>query len=185
MRYLLAIFVLASASASAERPPAKPYTAICQEDMASGFSWSGGKWAPARFKSDTKLHIKRYSSEQVQASESSSSNILERPLSCLNENLDKTFELSPVGGAERFARRSCYLVKEFGQKAAPFVDAEVCIETYEKNSIAKVECKSVHFNPNGLFIRLPWRTAMDVSASPENDYKDSLSLAVGKCSSVD
>lgn len=185
LKAVLVVLTATVSAAYAQVPTSKTMTAICAEEMGSGFSWKNGKWEPAKFKTDTKFHVKRYSTEELQERKKNATE--NAPWRCLAEtdDMEKVIDVSRIGEVGKFVRRGCYIINELGRKPLPMLDAEVCYESYDKSELVKVQCQAMHFHPNGLFIRLPWSTAMDVSQSPKDDYKDSLSLAVGKCSSID
>ena len=61
--------------------------------------------------------------------------------------------------------------------------AQFCDEYYEKDtSIIVVICPRIKFKPNGWFHEVRWSASLE--NNPENDYKDSLAITVGKCSKV-
>ena len=174
--YLLPALVMAQISS----PTA--LNAVCIEEQASGFNWKGGRWQPAKYQSDEKLHIRRLTPEEVSKD---AAETFDRPISCLNMDLKTAHDVSGFGETGKLARRACYSIKEFGKEALLMISAELCTEIFNNTVLEKVECKSMHFSPNGLFIRLPWYQAMNTSSKPQNDYKDSLVIAVGKCSVLD
>jgi hypothetical protein len=72
-------------------------------------------------------------------------------------------------------------VKEFGQPTLP-MKAEMCVEEFEKTKIKQVDCSGFIFKPDGSFMQS--QTTVDLNPSPKDDYKDSLALTVGTCSTL-
>jgi hypothetical protein len=76
---------------------------------------------------------------------------------------------------------ACYLVKEFGRETLP-THGEMCYETFQNKTLESISCKKITFLPNGSFIELPWHA--DIDSKPKNDYKDSLILSIGSCTTL-
>lgn len=166
----------------AQIPQATAMNVICAEEQASGFNWAKGRWLPVQYKSSDKIHIRRLTPSEVKKDVPNS---FDRPIPCLGADLETVFDVSRFGENGRYARKACYSIKDFGKEALLSMSAELCTEEFNNGALEKIECKSMHFSPNGLFIRLPWYVAMDINPLPKNDYKDSLVIATGKCSALD
>lgn len=161
--------------------PLEPYTLICIEEQSSGFSWENGQWKPARFKAGDKYQVRRLDPRTLKDVAAT-----DEPIACRSGDFFTGHKLeSFLGEDATFIRSACYTIKRFGEKSIPMFDGEICAEEFTRTELKKVECKSMHFKPNGAFIKLPVYTSMDLDPKPTNDYKDSMALGLGTCSTLD
>lgn len=166
-RAVVSSLVLCCTAAIAQTPTAPaPFKSICITDKEVGYNWKAGEWVPASFKSGTKILVQKFDLASYEGKPA-----YLRPYACKPE---------PVGGfGDLVVTRGCYLVKDFGTATHMF-NAEMCDELTNKGVLESVKCRKITFHPDGRFIQLPWHA--DISDKPEDDKKDSLVLAVGKCS---
>lgn len=156
---------------------AAPYTTVCISDKEGGFNWEKGDWVHARYKAGTKTIVQKIDPANYQEK-----NPIDQPLSCEGLN-PKSYERGTLGG---IYREACYVVRDAGANAFLLSDADKCYESYSKDgALEKVECRKMHFSPNGLFIKLPTYASMNLSKKPNNDYKDSLAILVGTCTKLE
>lgn len=77
----------------------------------------------------------------------------------------------------------CYLVKrDHVKKYIGIWAAEMCTEYFKDNKLQSIECKNVAFKPDGSFTDVHWHNQLE--EKPKDDYKDSLSITVGTCTSL-
>ncbi|RYF83963.1 MAG: hypothetical protein EOO29_01390 [Comamonadaceae bacterium] len=150
----------------AQSAPLISFKSICISDKETGFNWKSGEWVQANFKAGTKLLVQKLDIEAYAARPPD-----ERPHMCKPEPGTSFGTLS--------TSRGCYLVKEMGAPSS-LLSAEMCDEILDKNNLNVVHCRRFSFHPDGRFIQFP--SHADISSNPKDDYKDSLALAVGKCS---
>ena len=151
---------------------------LCIEDKSTGFNWEKGNWRRVNFVPEKFVVTK--------------------------------ITLSQDGDSERYARvncedvpgrrdglilegyavyQTCLSFQQMGSGTPTYMD---CWESHIQNKENKydwairLECRggfsTFNFNPNGSFIRSVVHA--DTGASPENDYKDSLVIGVGKCADI-
>lgn len=168
---VLGLFGLLSVNVFAEVTPQtiKPFKSICISNHETGFNWSNGEWMPAKFKTQKYILEKIDYEKEINASNST-----ERPFLCSAPKVQKIDEGSDLVTA-------CYAISEFGGPPRTNLDARDCIEGFRFGNIQMIQCRGIgNFKPNGLFVKLPSQTSMDLSSDREKN-KDSISLAVGTC----
>jgi hypothetical protein len=145
----------------------KPFKSLCISDQETGFDWKDGKWISKKFIPE-KYILSKLDYEKAIASEK----FIDRPMACGLPKVTKIDEKTSYVSA-------CYAIYTFGSSPIIAVDAQDCIESFTNGNIDFVQCSNVgRFNPNGLFVKLPPSTSMDLS---NKTSKDSISLAVGTC----
>lgn len=151
---------------------------LCISDKGTGFNWKNGSWEQVTFVEKrfvvSKVHISKEENE------------LQAVLSC-NEN---TFRMSEeefsFGDIVRKYYNSCLKLQEFGEKYATYLP---CTETHSRkgNSWEDVTftCASSQemFHMRGGHFHTG-RIHGGLSPNPKDDYKDSLSIFVGKCANI-
>ena len=148
-------------------PRALPvFKALCISEKEVGFNWKEGEWDFAKFKPGKqiliqKLNLAAYASKPAYAS----------PVHCKAEPPETFFTMTYAKG--------CYLIKDMGDQTVITL-AETCSEIFEESTLKVIKCKRLTFLPDGQFIERPMHD--DINPKPRNDIKDSLALAVGKCS---
>ena len=164
-----ALLVFACLTAAAAEIPSVPlFKSICAREKATGFNWKAGSWVQTNFLPDRKLLV-----QKIDFAANQKKPVMERFIICRpEESVD--FLLST-------ATQACYLIKQFGQQHLP-TDGEMCVESFEGKTLKSIACRKLTFLPNGPFIELPWH--MEVDPKPRDDYKDSLVLSVGTCTTL-
>jgi hypothetical protein len=169
IKRLAAIFIALmpiSIGAQVTTQTVKPFKSLCISDKETGFNWSNGGWVAVNFKSD-KYILKKIDYDSASASNDPS----ERPLLCKPPEV--LYEYKNITSV-----RACYSFSTFGRPTSAF-DMQDCSEVFNNGRLERVDCKGIgRFKPNGLFIKLPSDTSMDLS---DEKTKDSMVLAVGTC----
>lgn len=152
-----------------DKNPLAPFTSLCLEDQSNGFGWKRGAWEATQFKADKKYLIQKIAPEKYK----------EMGTLCRAKE-------ARVGGNYR-VEYGCYNMREMGEEIRGFTST-MCSETWENNALKKISCDEpiigaqYFFLPDGNYIRFPWHS--DIDQNPKDQYKDSLSISVGKCSVV-
>jgi len=146
------------------------YSAICIEEQATGFNWDNKRWVKSNFKTETHI-VSRIAIEKYK--EAADNNFL----MCSDKsgqnksfsNYDYVYE--------------CYSVVKSGAKPT-MLDARMCTEVWENKKLLYVGCSDhsskFNFQPAGNFIKQPWHADL----RSDEQYKDSLTLSVGKCTPI-
>jgi hypothetical protein len=145
----------------------KPFKSLCIDEKSTGYNWNNSRWDVATF------NLSKYTLEKVDYDKGMlSEKVIDRPLSCgrpTATNIDN----------EKDIVLACYAVNRFGRPTYNAVHAANCLESFKGGVIQSIYCSGVgSFRPNGLFIKLPTPTALDVS---DSIYKDSMVVSVGTC----
>lgn len=194
MRYKLlkiaALFlaIVPTASMGEKRPSTPLFKSICTPTTAVGLSWKEDEWKPSIFdrskasllveKIDCASYLRRPESEQFNKCGP------EVPLSTIRRGgYDGESNILDGAGVIIFDTVSHYSIKLMGQ-SIPTNQIETCFERYYGDRIVHITCPDsrIRFLPNGLFIETPSDSSVDVK--PTGNYKDSLAITVGKCSSL-
>ncbi len=163
----LSILLTALIAADAIGATALPYfRSVCASEQESGFNWRKGAWVAVTFKAGTQTLIQKLDVVALQ-----SKPLLERPTLCKVE--------APTVFGTWTENKACYLIRDIGSPKTT-LNAEMCSEHFLDDKLLKVSCRSMTFVPDGPYVSTP--EYPDISASPKDDYKDSLVLSVGKCS---
>ena len=153
---ILLMLLSSHGALNAQQTSPKPFKTLCVSEKETGFNWVSGDWVQANFKPEEKILIQK---------------IVGSAPTCKPDVKDGMFGTT-----------GCYLIKSLGTSPTFLGIPENCDEISEKNSLKVVHCPKISFHPNGRFIRFPWHA--DISDNPKNGNKDSLILAVGKCSRI-
>ena len=159
----------------------RPFHALCVQEKAAGLNWKDGAWVPANFGGDKRKLLV----QKVDFAANASKPHGQRFVFC-------KAEAKRSQEADYMVVDACYMWREFGTELNVMFDADMCREFYIEGKLDHVACSSVNrgqgaltFHPDGNFIELPSGGNLNISAKPKNDYKDSLAIAVGKCSRLD
>ena len=156
--------ILAAGSVAISSVTALPesLTLLCKGEQNIGFSWRSGAWTPSRYKPNDYVVTK------------SANNYCASP----------SGDMVKVSN-DLYFKKVCINIRNLEDKYTPYLST-VCSEYYvfEKGAWDRsFSCEGgmVSFagNVDGEFHRSS--NNINVSAKPENDYKDSLSLEVGVC----
>ena len=155
--------------------PAKT-TALCLSEDSTGFDWRDKKWIHTRFKSGEKYIAKKIPIEMY-----------ETPEKRLANDLDFCNEAEATGRTTKGAFTGfvevCYEIKDMGSKGGVWA-SRTCTEFWEDGVLEKISCNEHNpqffFLPEGAYISYPWHSNIDQTA----DAKDSLSIEVGVCSTI-
>ena len=171
--HLFLLLILAQPAIYASTPNV---SILCIEEESSGLNWKNGKWEKANFLND------KYLIKRLKLSETAGA--------CTNHHEEPVFN----GDYTDAFVSACYETKEFGTDSWIFKDkivGRVCYETWTKNkesgntTLELVECPGGYragfqITPNGNFIR----GVTKASLHNEDEGKFSLSVSVGKCSTL-
>lgn len=146
------------------------YSIICNGEQSTGFNWKDGDWVKANFKPS-----------QYVISKNSDNKCLEP----LGNSQNTVFETS------KFHSRSvCLNVRGFGEKYSAYL-SEVCDEYYSQSKNEDweitISCRrgihgDIKLSPDGRFHASSLHS--NLGDKPKGDYKDSLSVDVGRCAVV-
>jgi len=174
--WIIGFCLLASSQAfCGELDPVKSipsFKSLCIEEQSTGFNWEKGKWVPTRF-IENKYIIQKINLSSVKRKE-------DVPFMCR-----KVLNEIPV--FSNFNAYGCYLVKRIGDDNVTIQNSKTCDEYYDMNTknLTSIRCEfvdNISFLPDGAFIKIPY--ILDLTSKPNNGYKDSMSIAVGTCSTL-
>jgi len=165
--WLLFVAVVPPLLAQVTPQTIKPFKSLCVDEKSTGFNWNNGKWEAATF------NLSKYTLEKIDYNKQIlSEKVIDRPLSCEKPtatNVDN----------EKDVVLACYAVNRFGRPTYNAIHAANCLESFKGGQIESIYCSGVgSFKPNGLFVKLPTPTALDLS---DGNYKDSMVVSVGTC----
>lgn len=170
--FLFLSLIAASAFGQPAKGSTAGYSVLCVEEQAVGFNWENRRWVKKNFNGQTLL-ISRVPAEKYTNEKTKTVDFL-----MCEDRSDKNHAFEKMSFVN-----ACYTMVQMGNKPN-FLDAQMCVETWEGNKLARVSCENhtskFAFEPAGGFIKQPWH--MDVRS--EEASKDSLSLGVGKCSPI-
>ncbi len=149
------------------------YSVICVEEKSTGFNWENKNWVQANFKPETYI-VSRVPADKYRT-------LVEARANNVYLCEDNSSEYQKYEKIEFI--NACYSVTKIGQQPT-FLDTNMCSELWESKKLISVHCNKhsskLTFRPTGNFIKQPWHT--DLSSDVPN--KDSLTLSVGKCTSI-
>ncbi len=175
-RFVLAA-TLISITAAAQNEP--PFTSICISENSGGFSWKNGEWRHAVFKPRDKYLVRKLNMATDLPAGDITGN---RALAC-DGMFSGAVKIGPSG--QDTAKQACYSVRQYGVEEMLLIHAEKCVEIYASNErLKEVQCKQIRFSPNGPFISLPTGASVNLSQTPDGDYKDDIAIEVGRCSKM-
>jgi hypothetical protein len=168
LSFFVTIYALMPLSIAEPLPSVPHFKSVCVQEKATGFSWTAGAWKQANFVPDRKLLI-----QKIDFAANAVRPITERQMLCrAPESTDLALSI---------VTQACYIVKEFGSPTLP-TDGEMCYESFQGRVLKSVTCRRITFLPNGPYIELPWH--MEIDPKPKDNYKDSLMLSVGTCTTL-
>jgi hypothetical protein len=169
--FFTAIAVPFFATAEITTASIKPFTSLCIADDSTGYNWRNGKWIQANFNTKRYLLQKLDYEKQI-----NSENVIDRPLSC-----DKPTATIINASKNNVVVKACYSLRNFGSKLNVLAESQNCYESFKNGELELIQCPGLgNYKPDGLFVKLPSYISMDLSNN--KDEKDSISLAIGKCS---
>jgi len=177
-RALVALVASAALGAWAQNEP--PFTTQCISKNETGFNWEKTWWASKNYRAGT-----IYMAKKVDHSDKAfnGKDALNTPHYCKGIE-DSVYDLGFLDNGDK-AREACYTIKEHGSTESLFFAAEKCYERYDKlGKLKEVQCKQMHFAPDGFFIRLPSHQSINLDPYPDKAYKDSLVISVGTCARI-
>ena len=148
------------------------FTSLCVKEESIGYSWKNNKWEI------TKFNLDKYLVEKVSPQD--------RFCQVKMQSVDTAtvYQGEDKSGVKYYATKGCYNIRRMGQPRYEF-NTEICSEYWKKKQNGQEElymvgCTYSNFEPNGDF------TMGRISDDLRNDqeYKDSMSLSVGKCSTI-
>jgi hypothetical protein len=144
------------------------FKTLCIGEKSTGFNWHDNEWNFARFKPE------KYLVEKLRAERS------ELTAFCWSEAKEKTRHEFAAGALDW----GCYSVREGEQSLGPPNLAHLCLEDWKTLNgslvLQTVSCEEIKFKPNGNFNAVQWSGSL----AEESNYKDSLSITVGRCSII-
>lgn len=180
--------IVPAASMGEERPFTPLFKSICTPSTSIGLSWKQDDWEPSLFdrrkdslmveKVDCASYLRRPESEQFNKCGP------EAPLSAIRKGgYDGSANILAGAGVIIFDTVSHYSIRLMGQSFQAN-QVETCFERYYGGRLMHITCPDsrIRFLPNGMFIETPSDSSVDVRSV--GNYKDSLAITVGKCSSL-
>jgi len=159
--------------------PLQNFVQLCIGEMSRGFNWKHGSWKPVRFEPSRyvirKLTVPK-SRQDARAQNKAMAHFHCSQPEASEKQDSKTYKSYKV----------CIGIQEAGAKNGDF---ELCDEVHRKMKngtgwLVIIYCpgQKLYFEPNGWFHRSSIHA--DVRRNPPNDYKDSLTISVGKCTNI-
>ena len=172
------ITVMAFASIGAWGQNTSTFTSQCISKNETGFNWERNWWVSMDYRPGKIFLVKKLDHSETAFK---GKEISDTPNRCKNIE-DRVYDLGFFDDGDK-AREACYSIKAHGSTESLFFNAEKCNELYDKTGkLKEVQCTQMRFAPDGLFIRLPWESSMNLNPYPDKGEKDSLNLSVGTCS---
>ena len=169
------------------------FTLLCEIEGSTGFNWSNGNWHQVNFKAGRKYIIKKQDDEKsIDAEDFDFDKVKNR--FCAYGQEEEYEDYSSV------YKNGCYTIKEFGEESNGF-NSKLCRETWDKDEQGSLKLDTVgctrgfpqmSFKPNGLIHVF---NGGNLESNPEGyvengvtiippDYKDSMYIAFGRCSTI-
>ena len=169
------------------------FTLLCEIEDSTGFNWSNGNWHQANFIGGQKYIIKKQDDEKSRDAEDYDDSEV--------KNMFCTFEQEEeYENASSIHRDACYMIKKFGEESHA-MNSKLCRETWDKVGQGSLKLDTVgctwgypqmSFKPNGLIHVF---NSGSLESNPEGfidngvtiippDYKDSMYIAFGRCSTI-
>jgi len=153
---------------------------LCITDGSTGFNWVNGGWKRTNFKTYkiviSKITPPRNPEEARNSKEKYGFMVYYECRKQMNEN--------ETGDGEFRKFNACLKVQRLGEEHP---DIKGCSEFHSKfnemkNWKTQITCEGLNFTPNGHFHKANIHDQLE--AKPKNDYKDTLSISVGKCADI-
>jgi len=168
------------------------FTLLCEIEDSTGFDWSNGNWHRTNFKAGQKYIIKKQDDEKsVDAKDYDRDKVKNQLCSWGQEGEYKS-------GGYAASRDGCYLIKELGEESnqGNFRTCREFWNSYEGSwKLDTIHCPvgliipQMTFKPNGL-IHLYKSGSLEANPKGDKesnippDYKDSMYLSFGRCSTL-
>lgn len=157
------------------------YNALCIADKSVGFSWEHSNWKKTNF------YTSKYIVQKVKIENPYKHKNTKSSASCFIDIKDMPKpKWYKVKGKEKKWEYGCYNIRQTGDKFYNHT-SELCTEVWKKDYNGKqylesIDCKYFKFRPNGWFHQVSIND--NTENNPKKDYKDSLSISIGKCSTL-
>lgn len=173
------LMTCSSATAQVATGPrgASEFTSLCEEAEGTGFNWRNGGWVKTQFVEEKLIVRKLTSFEQGEQPDGTF-------VRCFDFLKGEPFTADTIAWLS-----GCYRVGKLGQENPT---TAWCTEYYRKPgkswALDSVVCKAddfpaeLSFRPDGAFTYT--FTHSNVDPKPKDDYKDSLKISHGKCSTI-
>lgn len=180
--FVICLFALSivNAEIAVAKEPILVLRQLCIADHGTGFNWENGAWTQVNYIEPKYAVLKVDYPNDI--SDDSSGDEFEKYLHC-------TLEIGKRTGVNLDAYKSynaCLKVQKVGEDYSTYL---ACREIHVKSNETgkwrvKFDCSdnkynSFHMRPNGRFHK--GYIHANVQDEPEDDYKDSLTIYVGKC----
>jgi hypothetical protein len=168
---LFTLFLVAPVCADPSLPRLPYFKSLCVREKETGFNWKNGDWVQANFSPGKQILVQKIDVDAAKDKAPLTENMFQpcRP--------EESRDLKVV-----IHTTACYVVKEIGTPTT-ILNVQMCTERFNyKHALQDVRCEQVTFQPDGGFIERP--LYVDVDLHPPKDYKDSLALAVGRCTRI-
>ncbi len=143
------------------------FKTLCIGEKSTGFDWRNNQWNFTHFKPE------KYFIEKLKPERSA------RTLLCWSDAQEKKRHESNDMALDW----GCYNVRE---DESPGL-AHLCLEYWKAVNgslvLQGVSCDEIKFKPNGNFNAVQW-SGSDAQLAEKSNYKDSLSITVGRCSII-
>ena len=171
-------------SANAVSSPDDYFTSLCIGEKTTGFNWVDNSWKSVNFNPETQKYI----AKKVDPAELTDSQC---HFSRNSDMYDRYFTLSS-NNQPKLSTNGCYSIYRFGGPELHFrFECNEIWSTYarqdeetnpKKRKLESVMCwdNQFFFSPNGLF----HSATLHGNVEAYIDYKDSLYLTTGKCSTL-
>jgi hypothetical protein len=146
------------------------YKTLCIGEKSTGFDWRNNQWNFTRFKPE------KYFIEKLKPERSA------QTLLCWSDAQEKkrheTNDMALDWG--------CYSIRE-GDEQGRAGPSHLCLEEWKAVNrslvLQGVSCDEIKFKPNGNFEAVQW-SGGEAALAEKSNYKDSLSITVGRCSII-
>lgn len=155
--------------------PALAATSLCVETSKTGFDWSQGAWTQSNFLT-SQIIVRKV--EMTDPAAEFCRSVFE------SDKLQEGIVRSEYSAS----RNACYLHYDVGTEPS-YTSGQVCVEILgEADSVVFVTCSrsrfiSFDFEPSGEYLSTRTYAAPD-SSRTATDERDSLAMAIGKCSII-
>ncbi|MEX0829613.1 MAG: hypothetical protein WD032_05170 [Nitrospirales bacterium] len=164
----------------AQIPPLLPeeYTLLCKSELNVGVSWENGGWVSANYHNEDRLVI------------------TSKDNNCKGPKLTEDISQTETGKIAYYSRHVCLNQRPFGKPYYEY-QSRYCEESYANDAlilddeaktpwVVRISCDLYDWNmfikPNGWYHYA--RIHTNLRDKPENDYKDSQHMEVGKCAMI-
>ena len=170
-------------SANALSSVDESFTSLCIADSSTGFKWDNNDWESVNFTPGEKDLVKRLNPSDIKNYQCSQTK---------NREIDY-FYINQAINEPQLVRYGCYTIKPFGSDFDDNypTDCHELWSTFKRVSedidpkirrLESVQCwdRNFYFSPNGRF----HKASLNGDVRSAIQFKDSLSLSEGKCSTL-